>query len=130
MIYAFFLFLDVIGICVRTSPIEDKITKIGNRSVKKIDVYLADTSAETKLTLWAQQAENFKGKVGEVVMVKGAKISTFDGKYLKMAAGSSLQISPDLPETSTLISWFESRRSISSEGNKQRHNSMDPPARW
>lgn len=108
----------MIGICVKINPIQDIHTKVGNRTVKKRDVFLADKSnAEIKLTLWAECAENFNGKTGEVLMVKRAKTASFNGKYLKMATGSSLQLGPDHPETPELVEWFENHRQNSTSSN-------------
>eukprot|EP01135_Chromosphaera_perkinsii_P008267 Nk52_evm9s1224 gene=Nk52_evmTU9s1224 len=100
--------VDVIGVLSEVGELNEIMSKTKNNPIKKKDVTLVDQSAkEVGLTLWAKQAENFEGKPGDVVSVKDARISEWNGVSLG-GGGATILINPDFKESHVLKGWYDS----------------------
>ena len=101
--------------------------------MKKRDVTLVDDSgADTRLTLWGEKAERFVGlnqvcmlltlkeellshklftitlcSTRQVVAVKKASVSDWNGKSLSLSFSGSVEENPDIAEAKSLRKWFE-----------------------
>ena len=76
----------------------------------KRDLSLVDESeSEIKLTIWGQDATRFEHTEGTPVIVKGAKVSTFNGKSLSASIGCTILMDPKMPVATRLRGKFEPR---------------------
>ena len=66
------------------------------------------SDASVSLTLWGDEAVNFDGHVQPVILIKGARVSEYNGgKSLTAGNGSVLKINPDISEGHKLRGWFD-----------------------
>ena len=108
-----------IGLNAGVDELRDITVRASGRQVKKRDIRLSDASSATvTVTLWAQKAETFgKESVGQVVRIRRAKVSDFNGKSLTVNFSSSIETEPkNCPETVELIEWW-SRNGHTAAGN-------------
>eukprot|EP00003_Mantamonas_plastica_P022780 TRINITY_DN3945_c0_g1_i2.p1 TRINITY_DN3945_c0_g1~~TRINITY_DN3945_c0_g1_i2.p1 ORF type:complete len:551 (-),score=202.83 TRINITY_DN3945_c0_g1_i2:80-1732(-) len=100
--------VDVIGVIKSVGDSVSIQTKKGT-TLSKRDVSLIDTTANVvSLTTWGNTADTFEGAEGQVLAVKGAKVSDFNGVSLSVWSSANLHLMPDCPETYTLSAWYES----------------------
>ncbi|XP_065372196.1 replication protein A 70 kDa DNA-binding subunit [Calliphora vicina] len=101
--------VDCVGVCKEVSDLQVFTSKNTNKEFKKRDLVLVDTSdAAVTLTIWGDDAVNFDGHVQPVILVKGARVSEFNGgKTLSLGNGSVMKINPDIPECHKLRGWFD-----------------------
>lgn len=83
--------------------------KSSGRELKKRDVSLVDTSnASVSLTLWGADADNFDGSIQPVILIKGARVTEFNGgKSIGLLSSGVMKINPDIPEGHKLRGWFD-----------------------
>ncbi|KAI8970131.1 replication factor-A protein [Mycotypha africana] len=99
--------IDVIGVVVESSEINELVSKVTGKPMKKRDVMIADESLKRiKLTLWDAKAEQFADQTNPVVAVKGVRVSDFGGRSLSLGSAGLLKINPDLPEAEALSKWY------------------------
>ncbi|KAK7040919.1 60S acidic ribosomal protein P1 [Paramarasmius palmivorus] len=100
---------DVIGIVKEVGNLDEITSKSTQRNVKKRDLTLVDKSGfSTRLTLWGNQAENFKPEdESPVIAFKGVKVGDFGGRTLSMISSSMMTQNPDLQETFALRGWYD-----------------------
>ena len=101
--------IDCVGVCKEVGELQVFTSKTTNKEFKKRDLVLVDTSeASVNLTIWGDDAVNFDGYVQPVILVKGARVSEFNGgKNLSLGNGSVMKINPDIPECHKLRGWFD-----------------------
>lgn len=101
--------LDFIGVCKSAGDVVTLTARTTNRELKKRDVTIVDRSlTAVTLTLWGNQAEDFRGDTHPVLAVKGGKVSEFGGgKSVSLLASSVLQVNPDIPDAHRLKGWFD-----------------------
>ena len=103
--------VDVCGILMETGEAAPLKTRAGKDTFRR-NVKLGDQSgAAIDLTLWGEQATglNFDEARWQVLAIKGARVSSFNGKSLSSGFTSIIQLSPDLPQCNELKSWFDSQ---------------------
>ena len=84
------------------------VAKTTNKELKKREVHLADNSnASIAITLWGKQAEDFDGADNPVVLLKGGKLSDYNGRTMSVLVNSTFQINPDIPEAHALRGWYD-----------------------
>ncbi|XP_019727550.1 replication protein A 70 kDa DNA-binding subunit-like isoform X2 [Hippocampus comes] len=99
--------LDVIGVCEEAEDAVHITSKAGEQLTKRA-LTLIDCSGKTvTLTLWGEQAQMFDASRHPVVAIKGARLSTFDGRSLSALCSTTLTVDPDIPEASALRAWYE-----------------------
>ncbi|KZO98252.1 hypothetical protein CALVIDRAFT_562175 [Calocera viscosa TUFC12733] len=59
-----------------------------------------------RVALWNKDAETFEGKVGDVLMLKDARITTFAGVSLTTGDGTGFLVNPPIPATRAMKDWF------------------------
>ncbi|XP_039971109.1 replication protein A 70 kDa DNA-binding subunit [Bactrocera neohumeralis] len=101
--------VDTIGICKDVGELQTFTSRTTNKEFKKRELTLVDSSnAAVNLTLWGEDAVNFDGYVQPVILVKGARVTEFNGgKSISMGSGSVMKINPDIPEGHKLRGWFD-----------------------
>lgn len=101
--------VDCVGVCKEVSELQVFTSRTTNKEFKKRELVLVDTSdAAVTLTIWGDDAVNFDGHVQPVILVKGARVSEFNGgKTLSLGNGSVMKINPDIPECHKLRGWFD-----------------------
>lgn len=102
--------VDVAGVCVECSDVQQFTARASGKELKKRDVVLADSSrASVSLTLWGDDAVNFVGASDHpVVVIKGARVTEFGGgKSLSVSNGGSMVINPNIPEGMKLRNWYD-----------------------
>uniref|UniRef100_A0A3Q2XXU2 Replication protein A subunit n=1 Tax=Hippocampus comes TaxID=109280 RepID=A0A3Q2XXU2_HIPCM len=101
--------LDVIGVCEEAEDAVHITSKAGEQLTKRA-LTLIDCSGKTvTLTLWGEQAQMFDASRHPVVAIKGARLSTFDGRSLSALCSTTLTVDPDIPEASALRAWSVTR---------------------
>ncbi|KAB7497154.1 Replication protein A DNA-binding subunit [Armadillidium nasatum] len=113
-------FIDVIAICKNV----DEISMTGN-NIKKRDIQIVDYSGvEILLTLWDKQADGFDDYQNSVIVVKGAAVKEYNGRYLSVSSSSIVQINPDIEESHKLRKWYEEVRcNLQAENHSQMERS-------
>ncbi|XP_067619019.1 replication protein A 70 kDa DNA-binding subunit [Eurosta solidaginis] len=101
--------VDTIGICKDVGELQTFTSRNTNKEFKKRELTLVDSSnAAVNLTLWGDEAVNFDGYVQPVILVKGARVTEFNGgKSISMGSGAVMKINPDIPEGHKLRGWFD-----------------------
>lgn len=98
--------IDVIGVIHSVNKTTTTFLQQNQKVVIKRDLVIVDdTKTKTILTLSHEEAENFHGKPGQIIVVKGAVVIECQGKKL-VAFGPSM-IEPELPETELLKKWYQ-----------------------
>ena len=102
--------VDVFGITQAIGQLSMVKTKNGDTARRNITI--CDSSQkQIDVTFWGDSASNLsedKVPIGTPLLVKGARVSDYNGKTL---SGSSCFISPNIAELSKLIKWYESAKS-------------------
>ena len=100
--------VDVIGVVTTIGDLSSITSKRNGNQIAKRDITIVDeTGKAVTVTLWAGRAEAFNYPGHPVVAFKGCKVSDFGGKSLSTLSGSSLSVSPDIPEAAHLKGWYE-----------------------
>ena len=100
--------LDIIGVVRSFGEITSFVAKTTNKELKKREIHVADNSnCSIAVTLWGKQAEDFDGAEFPVVLIKGAKISDYNGRTMSVLASSTFLLNPDIPEAHTLRGWYD-----------------------
>jgi len=98
---------DVVGILLRVDPSAKFNSKAGKEYTKRTVLLGDDTMTSIELTLWGSEAESFSGNVGDVLAVKGAKVSDYNSKSLGTIIGSMIQVNPENSSASRLLGWYQ-----------------------
>lgn len=101
-------FVDVVAIAHRIGDVQTLTQKTTQKELQKRDITLVDDSnAEISLTIWGKEAEGFSAMPGSALLIKRAKVSTYNNRSLTASAGFSMQIDPNHPAAIHLKSWYE-----------------------
>lgn len=74
----------------------------------KRDFQIADeTMCQISCTLWGEKATNMELNVGDVMALKGVKVSDYSGRSLSTLQSSAVDRNPEIPESFQLRGWFE-----------------------
>lgn len=67
------------------------------------------------MTLWGTEAENFDPVSQPVVVLKGCRVSEYNGgKTLSIVGGTTMKINPDMPDGHKLRGWFDNGGAVES----------------
>ncbi|KAH8383418.1 hypothetical protein KR009_008516 [Drosophila setifemur] len=90
--------VDTIGVCA-------EVGEVDNRGGYKIrEVILREYGTKVMLNLWNDEAENFRGQLNDIILVKGTRVRWYDGtKRLNFDYFSYMEINPDIPEARSLM---------------------------
>lgn len=103
--------VDVIGICYKISNVSNIVTKY--KEMPKRTISIIDKSKKSiNVAFWGAHAENFSVGVNSVVLIKNAKLSSFDGCSLSVTSASIVYINPHFHKTSELKVWFQTVGSL------------------
>ncbi|KZP00515.1 nucleic acid-binding protein [Calocera viscosa TUFC12733] len=95
--------VNVDGTFVRASEL---ITRVDN-GVFIREIGIVDSSGYAcRIALWADEAVNFRGERGDVLVLRAAVIAKFGGISLTMEGGSKLLRNEDIPQADALSEWF------------------------
>jgi replication factor A1 len=103
--------VDVIGVLSEVKDAATINTKAG-KEMQKREIVIMDSSGDSgattiEVTLWDAKAALPLAQ-GQVVAVKGAKVSEWNTRSLSTMGSSSIAVGPDLPEAHALLGWFQS----------------------
>lgn len=99
--------IDILGAVLESGAIQDIRTQAGNELQKRV-VKVGDSSnAQVEVTLWGEQAAQWSGDRGLVVLFKGVKISDYNQRSLTVLRTSKLEFEPRIPEADRVREWFE-----------------------
>lgn len=121
--------VDVIGVILSVGNVETFTSRRSNKEIVKRELVLVDSSlAKVTLTLFGEKATNLASgtQEGAVLAVRGAKIGDFNGRNLATTFSSVISVSPDLPETTLLASWYRTEGSCATFNSLTRDSSSSP----
>ena len=101
--------LDISGVIIEVSEKETVNLRSGQQKVRKYVTLIDDSSCSISLTLWGEMCERSSSlKMGDVLAVKGARVSEFGGKSLNAADDHSvLFINMNHEKCRSLKLWYE-----------------------
>ena len=101
--------LDISGVIIEISEKETVNLRSGQQKVRKYVTLIDDSSCSISLTLWGDMCErNSDLKIGDVLAVKGARVSEFGGKSLNAADDHSvLFTNMNHERCRSLKMWYE-----------------------
>lgn len=100
--------VDVLGVVTQIAEPITLIAKKSGQEIVKCDVTLLDTSGTSiVVALWGDTARTAPQHctIGQVVAVRRARVSDYNGKSL---SGGDLDAHPDVPQKHTLLKWYQS----------------------
>ncbi|CAH8623802.1 unnamed protein product [Dicrocoelium dendriticum] len=102
-------YVDIVGIVHEAGEVQTIMAKASQRELRKRELGLVDASkCLVRLTLWGEQAETFDGSLHPAVVIKGAKVSDFNGRSLSVATTSTVMVAPtNIAEALRLKGWYE-----------------------
>ncbi|THV07795.1 replication factor-A protein 1 [Dendrothele bispora CBS 962.96] len=100
---------DVVAILTEVGELSTLTSKATQKELKKRDLTIVDKSGySTRMTLWGNQAENFKtDEPNPVIAFKGVKVGDFQGRNLSMLTSSLMTQNPDIEEVFALRGWYD-----------------------
>ncbi|KRY46121.1 Replication protein A 70 kDa DNA-binding subunit [Trichinella britovi] len=106
--------IDILGVVEKIGELEHKVARASQRELLKRDLFLIDdTKTAITLTLWGNEAENFKQHGHPIIAVKGVRISDFGGGVsLSTVGDGQIHVDPDIPEAHKLRGWFEKQDAL------------------
>ena len=108
--------VDTIGVAVEISGKEEITLKDQTKRLRRYLCLVDDSLCAVSITLWGDLSTGFKVKEGDVVVVKGARISDYGGKSLNAAKDhASLHVNLPLPRGQAILQWYE--RFIKQDGD-------------
>lgn len=91
--------VDVLGALLSVGDVVNFTARSGRDMVKRVVVIADDTACSVELTLWNDAAPSFAGAVGDVVGVKSARLTAWNGLSLATQFdGSGVVLHPDHPK--------------------------------
>ena len=109
--------VDVMGVLDSVDPMGTIIRRESGQEVQKQPVKIRDQSnAVVEVTMWGgfvqKYAQNLEAAYQQgrhpVIAVKGARVGDFNGITLGTLGSTSITIDPEVPETSSLRTWWDS----------------------
>jgi len=104
--------VDIIAVVQEIGDVQSLTSKKSGREIQKCDLTLIDNSGlQVRLTLWGNQATNAKTDIAtsRVVAFRKTRVGDYGGVSLSGASGFFLE--PKIPETETLVQWWDSEGS-------------------
>eukprot|EP00727_Mastigamoeba_balamuthi_P002510 m51a1_g12256 putative synapsin short isoform (746) ;mRNA; f:169341-171976 len=101
--------IDVIGVVMGVSEPTPFTTKSGSETSRRSVLLVDRTSHSIELYVWAELAVNLTVKKGDVLALRGCKVSCFNGRSLSSAASTVIRVDPEVPEADMLRQWFASQ---------------------
>ena len=106
--------IDVIGIIKSVQATSSTFSKAAGKIIVKRDFCIFDAkTCSMAVTIWNEQANEFKGIVDQIITIKNAKICDFNGIRLNVNDIENIDINPDIPESHNLRHWFNQTRDVS-----------------
>jgi replication factor A1 len=113
--------LDIIGMLRSVNDSQDITSKKGQALTKR-DLSLADDSGHAvNVTMWGESARSFAGTVGQVLAIKNAQLSEWDGRSCQTGFSSTLMIEPGNEAAARIHAYFaaDPGRAVYSVSEKQ-----------
>lgn len=103
-------YVDVLAVVKGGDDNVSTITsKRTGQDIIKREISLIERSMiEIRCTLWGKSAEDFKWEEGDVICIKGAGLSDFNGVSMSIGSSSSFELNADREEVHQLRGWYES----------------------
>jgi len=100
--------VDVLGVVTQATDIQTFSQKSTGRELTKRSLTLLDnTSYSIEVTLWGDKAKTEGIEVGSIVAIRAARVGTFNAKSLSTSVSSQVMVSPPVPDTKKLATWYE-----------------------
>ncbi|CAG8580360.1 5116_t:CDS:1 [Cetraspora pellucida] len=102
--------IDVIGIVIKVSDIQEITTRTTRKNVNKRCITIVDQSKyQITLSLWGLQAEKFNSSIlNHIIACKNVRVVEFQGRNLSAIFDSTIIIDPNIQETNELRDWYNS----------------------
>jgi replication factor A1 len=102
-------YVDVLAVITAGDPdVSTIVSKRTGAEIIKREVTVRDRSMiELRCTLWGKEATNFTWTNGDVLLIKGASLSDFNGVSMSIGNSSSFELNPDRQEVHDLREWYE-----------------------
>ncbi|CAG8734018.1 9800_t:CDS:1, partial [Racocetra persica] len=102
--------IDLIGIVIDVSDIQEITTRTTRKNVNKRSIIIGDQSKyQVALTLWSLQAEKFDSSIANhIIACKNVRVGDFNGRSLTAIFDSTIIIDPNIQETKELRDWYNS----------------------
>ncbi|KAK9388242.1 hypothetical protein V1515DRAFT_553430 [Lipomyces mesembrius] len=118
--------VDVMGVIKTVGDCAQITSKSSGRPYDKRDIVLVDPSGvSVQLTVWGTQAVQFSANPDDIVAVKGAKVSEFNGRSLSLLQSSTITVNPDISEAHSLKGWFDMKGRNATFSSLQSSTSMN-----
>lgn len=99
-------FVDTIGFCTYVGGMDQANTPTGLKPIRDITLAHHMSGDSVTLTLWYEEANNFDGQVGSLILVRGSRIHIWDG-VTKLNGGQVLKINVNTPNNGRILQLFE-----------------------
>lgn len=110
--------IDIIGVVTNVSDLAKINSKTTNKELIKRDITLADdTMAQISCTLWGDRAQNSEINAGDIIAMKGVKVSDYGGRTISTLNSTVMEKNAENNDVYALKGWFESN-----QGNLQLHS--------
>ncbi|CAG8654351.1 13094_t:CDS:1 [Cetraspora pellucida] len=102
--------VDVIGIVIKVSDIQEITTRTTRKNVNKRSITIVDQSKyQITLSLWGLQSEKFNSSIlNHIIACKNVRVVEFQGRNLSAIFDSTIIIDPNIQETNELRDWYNS----------------------
>eukprot|EP01113_Clastostelium_recurvatum_P027557 TRINITY_DN3326_c0_g1_i3.p1 TRINITY_DN3326_c0_g1~~TRINITY_DN3326_c0_g1_i3.p1 ORF type:complete len:672 (-),score=130.92 TRINITY_DN3326_c0_g1_i3:37-2010(-) len=103
--------VDVVGIVSNSQALGSITARNSGQQISRRNITLIDTSGcSIDMTLWSERAEQWDEHIqNPVLAVRGVKVSDYGGKTLSSVGSTSMELNPNIPETTILRQWFDSQ---------------------
>lgn len=98
--------VDILGVITHSNEIATINTKAGKTMSKRDVTVIDNSSVAIDMTVWGEKA-SLGYSPGTIVVVKGARVTEWNGKSLATQQSSHIETNPDIPEAHALRGWYE-----------------------
>jgi replication factor A1 len=102
--------IDFIAVIIEMEQVSQIVVKTtGELKDKRLIVVSDDSDHQISATIWGDIVHKLDLQIGNIVSVKGARISDYQGKSLNISSDQSIiEIEPSkLPEYSKIKEWYK-----------------------
>ena len=99
--------VDVMGVIKSVNDVMEIQSKLTNKTLLKRDISMFDDSGmAVDCTLWGESARTFVGAPGNIVGLKNAQLSNWNGRSISTGNTTNIEIEPTHERADQLRSWY------------------------
>jgi len=100
-------FVDVIAVIKQMNEVDKIVSNKTKKELAKRNVTLIDRSEkEIELTLWEQVGINLTAEVGDVLILRGVRVTEYNSLSLSSTTNTVIELNSNLDEVHNLKGWF------------------------